>query len=315
MKILVTGAAGFIGSHLCEELLKDKGNTVKGVDDMIGPTPFWLKLKNIETLLEEKRFTFVKENLLTADLSHLLADIDAVYHLAAIPGVRTSWGEQFHPYVHHNILALQRLLEACKQQPLKAFIFASTSSVYGEKLGKVSEDAELHPLSPYGVTKLTGEKLCRVYQKSFNLPVITLRFFTVYGPRQRPDMAFHRFIKQHLDQKPLTVYGDGRQIRDFTFIEDCVKGTAAVLQRQNLIGETLNIGGTERASVLEVISLLEEISGTKIRLTFSDRVSGEPSQTWADISKAKQALNYAPAISLKDGLAKEFAYLQSVYAR
>lgn len=247
MKILVTGAAGFIGSHLCEELLKDKKHNVIGIDDFIGPTPFSLKLKNLKNLLPEKRFTFIKENLLTADLASLLEGVDVIFHLAAIPGVRSSWGNHFHPYAAHNIQALQRLLEACREHSIQTFVFASTSSVYGEKQGKVSENTSLSPLSPYGVTKLTGEKLCHVYKQSFGIPIVILRFFTVYGPRQRPDMAFHRLIKQHLQQKPLTIFGDGQQSRDFTYISDCVKGITAVLGKPHLIGETVNIGGAERA--------------------------------------------------------------------
>ncbi|TWG66046.1 NAD-dependent epimerase/dehydratase family protein [Bacillus subtilis] len=313
MKILVTGAAGFIGSHLCEELLKDKKHNVIGIDDFIGPTPFSLKLKNLKNLLPEKRFTFIKENLLTADLAPLLEGVDVIFHLAAIPGVRSSWGSHFHPYAAHNIQALQRLLEACREHSIQTFVFASTSSVYGEKQGKVSENTSLSPLSPYGVTKLTGEKLCHVYKQSFGIPIVILRFFTVYGPRQRPDMAFHRLIKQHLQQKPLTIFGDGQQSRDFTYISDCVKGTTAVLGKPHLIGETVNIGGAERASVLKVVSLIEDISGRKAPLHFSDKIAGEPSNTWADISKAKQLLHYDPATSLKDGLTNEIAYLSSLY--
>ncbi|MCX4077901.1 NAD-dependent epimerase/dehydratase family protein [Bacillus subtilis] len=313
MKILVTGAAGFIGSHLCEELLKDKKHNVIGIDDFIGPTPFSLKLKNLKNLLPEKRFTFIKENLLTADLAPLLEGVDVIFHLAAIPGVRSSWGNHFHPYAAHNIQALQRLLEGCREHSIQTFVFASTSSVYGEKQGKVSENTSLSPLSPYGVTKLTGEKLCHVYKQSFGIPIVILRFFTVYGPRQRPDMAFHRLIKQHLQQKPLTIFGDGQQSRDFTYISDCVKGITAVLEKPHLIGETVNIGGAERASVLKVVSLIEDISGRKATLHFSDKIAGEPRNTWADISKAKQLLHYDPATSLKDGLTNEIAYLSSLY--
>lgn len=181
MKILVTGAAGFIGSHLCEELLKDKKHNVIGIDDFIGPTPFSLKLKNLKNLLPEKRFTFIKENLLTADLASLLEGVDVIFHLAAIPGVRSSWGNHFHPYAAHNIQALQRLLEACREHSIQTFVFASTSSVYGEKQGKVSENTSLSPLSPYGVTKLTGEKLCHVYKQSFGIPIVILRFLPYTG--------------------------------------------------------------------------------------------------------------------------------------
>jgi UDP-glucuronate 4-epimerase len=313
MKILVTGAAGFIGSHLCEELLKNEKNSVMGVDTFIGPTPLALKLKNLDTLKNHPRFTFLQKDLMLIDFQQLLSTIDVIYHLAAIPGVRSSWGTDFDPYVTSNILVTQRLLEACKSASIKQFIYASTSSIYGEMDGKVSEDKKPAPLSPYGITKLTGEHLCHVYSKYFGIPMTILRFFTVFGPRQRPDMAFHRFIKQIHDNKAITVFGDGTQTRDFTYISDCVKGVAAVLQNKKAIGETINIGGKERASVLEVISLLEQISGKRAKIQYSNQVLGEPKHTWADISKATSVIQYAPSISLKEGLKKEWDDLLQIY--
>jgi UDP-glucuronate 4-epimerase len=313
MKILVTGAAGFIGSHLCEKLLKDENRIVIGVDTFTGPTPIVLKQKNLESLIRHPRFTFFKKDLLKANFKELLSNVDAVYHLAAIPGVRSSWGTEFAPYVTNNILVTQRLLEACKTASIKQFIYASTSSIYGEMDGKVSEDKKPDPLSPYGITKLTGEHLCHVYSKYFGIPITILRFFTVFGPRQRPDMAFHRFIKQIHDNKFITVFGDGTQTRDFTYISDCVEGVAAVLQNKKAIGETINIGGKERASVLEVISLLEQLSGQKAKIQYSDQVIGEPKHTWADISKATDILHYAPSTSLRVGLKKEWDYLFQIY--
>lgn len=313
MKILVTGAAGFIGSHLCEKLLENDSNEVIGIDCFIGPTPCSLKKKNIEGLEKNPRFQLINDNLLLINFVELLDNLDIIYHLAAIPGVRSSWGKDFDPYVTNNIIATQRLLEACKATNIKQFIYGSTSSVYGEKIGKVSEDLVPEPLSPYGVTKLTGEHLCYVYKESYGVPVTILRFFTVYGPRQRPDMAFHRFIKQILDDAPITIFGDGMQTRDFTYIDDCVNGTAAVMGKYNLIGETINIGGKERTSVLDIISLLEQISGREIKKNFSKKLHGEPMHTWADISKAEKHLQYAPATSLKLGLTQEYDYLTGIY--
>ncbi|MCA1031205.1 NAD-dependent epimerase/dehydratase family protein [Bacillus timonensis] len=313
MKILVTGAAGFIGSSLCEELVRDEKNEVFGIDCFIGPTPTALKDVNVKKLLHHPRFQFRQENLLSVDLPSLLEDIDVVYHLAAIPGVRSSWGKDFDPYVTNNISVTQRLLEASKNKQLKKFIYASTSSVYGEKQGKVSEDLLPEPLSPYGVTKLTGEHLCSVYRESFRVPTVILRYFTVYGPKQRPDMAFHRFIKQIIHDEPITIFGDGKQTRDFTFIDDCVKGTASVLHQDNIIGEIINIGGKERSSVLEIIELLERVSGKQAKKQFQTKVTGEPMHTWADIRKASSLLNYSPQTSLEEGLKKEYEFFSAFY--
>jgi UDP-glucuronate 4-epimerase len=314
MKILITGAAGFIGSHLSEKLLQTPSINIIGIDDFIGPTPIKMKEKNISKLVNHPRFKLIKGNLLTSNLHALLEDIDIVYHLAAIPGVRSSWGKDFDPYVTNNIIATQRLLESCKSTNLKMFIYASTSSVYGERIGKVAEELQPKPLSPYGITKLTGEHLCHVYKGSYGIPVIILRYFTVYGPRQRPDMGFHRFIKQIIQKKPITIFGSGDQTRDFTYIDDCVNGTSSVIKKgNNLIGETINIGGNERASVLEVISLLERVSGVKVIREFSEKVKGEPNQTWADISKARSILQYSPTTTLEKGLRKEFDYFEEIY--
>ncbi len=313
MNILVTGAAGFIGSHLCDKLLEDEKNEILGIDTFTGPTTADLKLKNVSHLLSHPRFRLIQQDLLTTELSDLLKGIDAVYHLAGMPGVRSSWGKDFDPYVTNNILSTQRLLEAAKDRPLKKFIYASTSSVYGEKSGRVSEDACPAPLSPYGITKLTGEHLCHVYRISYQIPIVTVRFFTVYGPRQRPDMAFHRFIKQIITGNPLTVFGDGLQSRDFTYISDCVEGTSSVLHKENVLGEIINIGGKERASVKDVITIIEELTGKKANIHYSAKVSGEPKHTWADITKAMNLLGYDPKISLKEGLALEIEYIRSVY--
>ncbi len=313
MNILVTGAAGFIGSHLCEELLKNEENFIFGVDHFIGPTPSTIKHINMRSLTNHPRFKLIKKDLMKVNFSQLLANIDVIYHLAAIPGVRSSWGTDFIPYVHNNILATQRLLEACKNVSIKQFIYASTSSIYGEINGKVSEEKKPEPLSPYGITKLTGEHLCTVYSKYHGIPLTILRFFTVFGPRQRPDMAFHKFIKEIQENNMITVFGDGKQSRDFTFISDCVKGVVAVLLNKKAIGETINIGGKERASVLEVISLLEQVSGKEAKIEFSDQIDGEPKHTWADISKASDLLNYSPVVSLEEGLRKEWDFLSQIY--
>jgi UDP-glucuronate 4-epimerase len=313
MNILVTGAAGFIGSHLCEKLLQQKEVSITGIDNFSGPTSISLKQANLVNLLQHPRFKFINESLLTVNLENLLTNVDVIYHLAAIPGVRSSWEDNFQTYAINNIVATQKLLEACKNKPIQKLVFASTSSVYGEKSGKVDEQDSLLPLSPYGVSKLTGEHLCRIYSKYSGIPIVILRFFTVYGPRQRPDMAFHRFIKQILLGDPITIFGNGTQTRDFTYIDDCVKGTESVLYHDHTIGETINIGGKERASILETIQILEEISGKKAKLEFSRQVSGEPTHTHADISKAMKLLNYNPSTPLKEGLYQQFHYFHKIY--
>lgn len=305
MKILVTGAAGFIGSHLCERLLKMNHIDVIGIDGFINPSLNLTKQRNLRLLLPNPRFQFHQVDLRQADLERLLDGVQVVYHLAGMPGVRSSWGTDFQAYIDHNIVATQMLLEAVRACPLKKFIYVSTSSVYGEKVGKVAEDSIPAPLSPYGVSKLTSEYLCKVYQVSYGIPIIILRYFTVYGPRQRSDMAFHRFINGILQREPIKIYGDGQQTRDFTFIGDCVEGTAAVLHADGVIGETINIGGRERASILEVIALIEDLLSVKATLEFIPRLKGEPRNTWADISKAQTLIKYNPVNTLKAGLEQQ----------
>jgi len=312
MKILVTGAAGFIGSHLCERLLEIEEHEVIGVDLFIGPTPYPQKQQSLTNLMSHPRFTFLQKDLFITDLKSLLTNVDIVVHLAGIPGVRSSWGEDFEPYVTNNIHVTQRFLEVLKSSSVKRFVYASTSSIYGQKNGKVPEHALPEPLSPYGVTKLAGEHLCRLYEKSFGIPIVVLRFFTVYGPRQRPDMAFHTFIKQLLTHQPLTVFGDGNQSRDFTYVEDCVNGIVAAMFRPEAIGETFNLGGLERASVNEIIHLLEQLTGEKATISYQPKINGEPKHTYADISHAQKLLNYQPTTSLKEGLMKEIHYIQSM---
>ncbi|MFD0586595.1 NAD-dependent epimerase/dehydratase family protein [Paenibacillus sp. GCM10027627] len=310
MKILVTGAAGFIGSHLCEALLQKDEVWVIGVDALIREELSVIGTRNLGSLEGHPRFSFRQDNLLDIDWEQALEGVDIVYHLAGIPGVRNSWGADFQHYERNNIAATQRLLEACKGKQLKKFVFASTSSVYGEKRGMVSEYAWPSPLSPYGVTKLTGEHLCRVYWKNEGVPIVILRFFTVYGPRQRSDMAFHRFIKQIEGGRPLTLYGDGQQSRDFTYIADCAAATAAVAEADGVIGETINIGGKERASIKEVIKLLEGITGKRAYIVRVGSLKGEPMHTWADITKAERLLRYTPKIGLAEGLKLEAEHIK-----
>ncbi|WP_054949720.1 NAD-dependent epimerase/dehydratase family protein [Numidum massiliense] len=313
MKIIVTGAAGFIGSHLCERLLEEEANIVIGIDAFVNSAERWMKERNINRLRSHPRFSFYNQNLLTIDWQRVLTGGEVVYHLAGIPGVRASWGPNFHAYVTNNIVVTQKLLEACRDHPIHKLIYASTSSVYGEKKGMVAEDDTTIPLSPYGVSKLTGEHLCRVYSENEGVPTVVLRYFTVFGPRQRSDMAFHRFIMQMMESKPITVFGDGQQTRDFTYISDCVAATAAVLHADDAVGQTINVGGKARASVLEVIRLIEHLMQQKASLDFLATSRGEPKHTWANIAKAERLLNYEPKIDLKTGLEKEISYVYQLY--
>jgi nucleoside-diphosphate-sugar epimerase len=313
MKIVVTGAAGFIGSHLCEFLLKSGIHEVIGIDAYVRDELKIIGNKNIETFQSHPKFTMISSDLLQIDWDKTLEGVDIVYHLAGIPGVRSSWGNNFHHYANTNILATQQLLEACKNTALKKFVYVSTSSVYGETSGRVTEDTSTAPLSPYGISKLTGEHLCRVYWKNDGVPIVILRYFTVYGPRQRSDMAFHRFIKQMIANEPITLIGDGTQSRDFTYISDCIEATAAVATNSSLIGETINIGGKERSSIINVIHILENLTGKQAHIVNIGAMRGEPMHTWADISKAARLLKYDPKISLKEGLAEELAYFIHYY--
>lgn len=308
MKIVVTGAAGFVGSHLCEELLRREHNEVIGIDAMVRDELRVIGSRNLDAIMGHPRFVFHRQNLLDVDWEETLKDADVVYHLAGIPGVRNSWGADFGNYVTNNINVTQRLLEACKGKALKKFVYISTSSVYGEVTGKVSEDANPSPLSPYGVSKLTGEHLCRVYWRNEGVPVVILRYFTVYGPRQRSDMAFHRFISQLLNDQSITLYGDGTQSRDFTYVGDCAEATAAVTDARDVIGETINIGGKERAAINDIINMLGQLTGKTPHIAHSGGLVGEPMHTWADISKAERLLGYSPTIGLMEGLRREVAF-------
>jgi len=299
MRIFVTGAGGFIGSHLCEQLLRQPEHEVIGIDGMAGAGS---ARRNLRQLLSHPRFRFIEGDIRRTSLVELLDGVDVVYHLAGMPGVRSSWGADFSKYSVNNIEVTQQLLEACTIVPIRRFIYASTSSIYGEKSGSVPEAAVPEPLSPYGVSKLTGEYLCHVYAHNHGLPVIILRFFTVYGPRQRPDMAFHRFIRSFIEDRPITIYGDGLQTRDFTFIGDGVEAIAAAATAEGAIGETINIGGKERASVRDAIGILEELFERKAKLAWQPKAQGEPRHTWADIRKAEQLLGYKPSTSLREGL-------------
>lgn len=309
MKAVVTGAAGFIGSHLVDSLLKE-GVEVLGIDAFVPYYPRPIKEENLSLARSSPRFRLVEGTLEDLDLAPLLSGADCVYHLAAQAGVRVSWGKEFSLYSNHNVLGTQRLLEACLVVGKPRVVYASSSSVYGASPTlPLREDAVCRPLSPYGVTKLAAEHLCGLYHASHGLPVLSLRYFTVYGPRQRPDMAFHRFLKAAGEAAPIHVYGDGEQTRDFTFVEDILAATraAASLGRP---GSVYNIGGGERASVNEILKRVSEIAGRPLNLVHEEAQRGDMRDTLADTSLARRDLGFAPRVSLAEGLQKEWAWLR-----
>lgn len=309
MKLLVTGAAGFIGSHLCEELIA-RGHEVVGVDcftDYYSPA---VKEANLVGLRKSPRFSLCRENLLSLNWTQWMEGIEGIYHLAAQAGVRASWGDSFAVYTENNVLATQRLLEACKGRSLRKVVCASSSSVYGDcEEIPMTERSPVKPISPYGVTKLACEHLCRLYWKNYAVPTVALRYFTVYGPRQRPDMGFHKFISALLSGGTLHVYGDGKQTRDFTFVSDAVSGTLLAFEKGKE-GEVYNIGGGSRVSVKQVLIFLEEMSGGSGRVVYEDTQKGDMKHTLADITKAHRAFGYEPRVTLAQGLEAEFTWLQ-----
>ncbi|HEY6194380.1 MAG TPA: NAD-dependent epimerase/dehydratase family protein [Candidatus Eisenbacteria bacterium] len=308
---LVTGAAGFIGSVLTDRLLAD-GVRVTGVDAFTDYYDVALKRRNLESAGRHAAFSLVELDLAGADLA-VLPEVDVVFHQAAQPGVRASWGAEFAGYARANVLATQRLLERYKAARLERFIYASSSSIYGDAESFPTRESALpRPYSPYGVTKLAGEHLAMLYGRNFGLPVAALRYFTVYGPRQRPDMAFHRFCRAMLAGEPISVYGDGRQSRDFTFVDDAVEANLRAWKRAAPQG-VYNVGGGSQVEVLEAISLLEKSLGLKARVNFEPRPPGDPQRTRADAARLAADLGYATTVGIADGLAAQAEWARSLY--
>jgi UDP-glucuronate 4-epimerase len=304
MRALVTGAAGFIGSHLSERLLED-GAEVRGVDrfsDYYDPV---LKRRNLAALEGQAGFGFTEGDLSRLELGSLLDGVDVIFHLAAQPGVRSSWGREFEIYLRDNLLATQRLLEAAHEVELRRFVFASSSSIYGDAQRFPTQESDPPaPVSPYGVTKLAGEQLCRLYLKSFGVPTVALRYFTIFGPRQRPDMAFNRFIRAGLDGEAIQIYGDGLQERDFTYVADAVAATVAAADG-GVPGEAYNIAGGNSATVADVVEMLGRLIGGELATEHLPAVAGDARKTGADTAAAREDLGYSPAVPLEEGLHRQ----------
>lgn len=311
-KCLVTGCAGFIGSHLAEKLI-NLGYEVIGVDAFCDSYSPAIKRRNLANLLssKSKKFTLLEQDLNKINLKKILEGVDYIFHQAASAGVRKSWGADFDLYVKNNIFATQKLLEAAKNKPLKKIVFASSSSVYGDSPLPMKETNVLKPLSPYGVTKLASENLCYLYWKNYKLPVINLRYFTVYGPRQRPDMSLFLFIKGILQNREIVVYGDGKQTRDFTYISDVIQANLLAMQCPRL-GECFNIGGGTQMAINKVIGLVEKLIGRKARIRYADVQQGDVEHTLADTLKAQKILRFQPQFDFNQGLNEEIKWLQKL---
>ena len=311
MKALVTGGAGFIGSHLSERLL-DQGATVTAIDCFTDYYAREIKERNLSKSRNCPGFRFVEDALGTANLDRLLDGVTHVFHLAAQAGVRKSWGKDFHTYTALNVDATQVLLEACVGRPIARFVYASSSSVYGDEAQlPMREDATPHPVSPYGVSKLAAEHLCNLYFVNHRVPAVSLRYFTVYGPRQRPDMGFHRFFSAVLDDRPVTQYGDGLQTRDFTFVSDAVTATVGAAV-QGTPGGVYNIGGGSRVSLRDVFAMISRVSGRPLRTDVQPSQKGDMRDTYADTARARADLGFAPATRLEEGLREMFAWMETI---
>jgi len=313
-RVLITGVAGFIGSSLAEHLL-GAGHQVTGIDCFTDYYDVRIKKANIGPLLSHDNFRFVGESINTVDLGDLLDGVSVVFHQAAQAGVRASWGEQFDAYIDANIRSTQRLCEAARASDIRRFVYASSSSVYGETTELPMKETHLtRPVSPYGVTKLDGENLCVLYGRSYGLPVVCLRYFTVYGPRQRPDMAFHRFIRAGLHSEAIEVYGNGEQTRDFTYVDDIVAANVAAMEYSG--GHNVfNVGGGSRVTINRVLDVIGSHARGDLDVRYLVRQRGDVTHTYADISLAADELGYAPTVSLEDGIAREVDWVRATYEK
>ena len=308
MHALVTGAAGFIGSSLSERLEAD-GHRVTAVDCL---TPHYdpaQKRSNLDALSRLPGCAIVEADLRTTDLAPLLDGVDVVFHQSGQPGVRSSWDSGFPSYLEHNILVTQRLLEAVRGLPLKRLVFASSSSVYGNAPAYPTSEADLpRPQSPYGVTKLAAEHLCTLYARNWDVPTVSLRYFTVYGPRQRPDMAIHRLFEAALSGEPFPLYGDGAQVRDFTFVDDVVEANLLAATGSVPPGSVVNVSGGSATTLMEVVRIVGELTEGPVELVRYPPQPGDVERTGGSTDRATQLLGWEPRVRLPEGLAAQLAW-------
>jgi len=308
MRALVTGCAGFIGSHLTESLLAD-GHRVLGVDCFNDNYARGLKVRNLQNAQESTGFELAERDLAEGG-SELADECDVIFHLAGEPGVRDSWGKRFESYLRNNVIATQKLLETAKAWPEKRFVYASSSSIYGQaKTFPTPESVPPRPLSPYAVSKLAAENLCRLYHSNFGVDTVILRYFSVYGARQRPDMAFSKFCNAAIEGRPVTIFGDGRQTRDFTFVADAVLGTRRAALAQSVGGEVFNLGGGSQISLNRALELIGQFAGRPLTITYASPALGDVRDTGADTRRAQARLGYEPQAEFEDGLCMQFNWI------
>jgi len=309
VKTVVTGAAGFIGSHLCERLLAERHEVV-GVDRFLEHYPREAKEHNLASARPQPGFRLIEASLLDVDLGPILDGAGQVYHLAAQAGIRGSWGRDFSVYTDNNLLATQRLLEACVHAGVPRLVYASSSSVYGDSPAlPLREDGPCRPVSPYGITKLAAEQLAHLYGRNHGLPVVSLRYFSVYGPRQRPDMALHRFLLAARDGRPVHVHGDGRQTRDFTYVDDVVSATRAAAETGRP-GCVYNVGGGEPVALSDALERIARVTGRKAALVRDPAQKGDMRDSHASTDAAQRDLGFRPTVPLDEGLRREWEWMQ-----
>lgn len=313
MRALVTGVAGFVGSTLAKQLLQE-GHEVVGVDALTDYYEVSIKRRNLAAIPSE-RFRFVQADLNLVALDELLVGVDWVFHQAGQPGVRMSWGEDFATYVRENVQATQRLLEAARRAPrLRRLVYASSSSVYGNAESyPTSEAVRPQPVSPYGVTKLSAEHLCTLYASNFGVPTVSLRYFTVYGPGQRTDMAFTRFVRAAVLDEVISIYGTGEQVRDFTFVDDVVRANIAAAQGDVEPGAVFNVAGGSNVTVNETLAILASLHGRRLKIDYQDRVAGDVFRTGGDTTRIRAALGWEPRVDIEEGLGRHLAWAERTF--